>query len=82
MAWLCADKQPTDKLPGHSGRSRASLHEALEETVSQRIHSGDWAAQSGPFYRAHEKQTKSLCICDVLNWQMNYYDDTSVVLDT
>lgn len=40
LVWLCADRKPTDKLPGHSEGSRASLHEALEQTLSQQIHSG------------------------------------------
>lgn len=47
-AWVCADRKPTDRLPGHSERSWASFTRPLEETVSQQIHSGGWAPQSAP----------------------------------
>lgn len=62
LAWVCADRKPTDRLPGHSEKSWASFTRPLEETVSQQIHSGGCATQSAPLTEQGSNKGGFACI--------------------
>lgn len=76
-AWVCADRKPTDRLPGHSERSWASLHEAPRRDS---VTANPLGRLGGTICSLHgaEKQQRRVCICIMLSlidqqkWNVNW----------